>query len=233
MFDKTTWMALASMLGCTAIAWTAEPPPSARDHLKHFSQHWREDDWQQKGRSSPGGYMRPLEDDGWQARMRALQGCVRHDGASIAILLDRLRSGDAPERILAAQTLGYLGPDVPAAPLVAALKSDTDPAVRLYLVDTLGMLGKGAEVDWDAFLKDESNRDVKRHVGYVRERNERTLDTSVVRELTQWDSSRINTATVGRRAPDFTLSSVQGETVRLSDFRGKKAVVLVFIYGDT
>ena len=233
MFDKMAWSVLTLMLGCTSIAWAAEPPASPRDWLNQFSEQWREDDWQQKGRSSAGGYMRPLEDDGWQARMRAMQGCVRHEGASIAVLLDKLRTGDAPARILAAQTLGYLGPDVPAEPLIAALKSENDPAVRLYLVDTVGMLGKGAEVDWNAFLKDESNRDVKRHVGYVRERNERTLDASVVRELTQWDSSRINTATVGRPAPDFTLSSVQGETVRLSDFRGKKAVVLVFIYGDT
>lgn len=232
MFDKTPWIALALMMGCATISWAAEPPPAPRDWLNHLSQHWREDDWQQKRRFSPG-YMRPLEDDGWQVRMREMQGCVRHDETSVAVLLDKLRTGDAPERIFAAQTLGYLGPDVPAEPLIAALKSDTDPAVRLYLVDTLGMLGKGAEVDWNEFLKGESNRDVKRHVGYVRERNEKPLDARVVEKLTQWDSRQINTATVGRLAPDFALSTVDGETVRLSDFRGKKAVVLVFIYGDT
>jgi len=221
------------ILVCAAVSWAAEPPSAPGDWLNHFSQHWREADWQQKGRFSPGGYMRPLEDDGWQARMRAIQGCVRHGGTSVAVLLDKLRAGDAPERILAAQTLGYLGPDVPAEPLAGALKSETDPAVRLYLVDTLGMLGKNAEVDWAEFLKRESNRDVKRHVGYVRERSDKPLDASVVEKLTRWDSRKISTATVGRPAPDFVLSSVQGETVRLSDFRDKKAVVLVFIYGDT
>lgn len=41
-------------------------------------------------------------------------------------------------------------------------------------------------------------------------------------------SSRTGPA-VGDRAPDFTLSSPDGkETIRLSDFRGKKPVVLVF-----
>ena len=33
---------------------------------------------------------------------------------------------------------------------------------------------------------------------------------------------------VGQRAPDFALLSDKWETVKLSDFRGKKSVVLVF-----
>jgi cytochrome oxidase Cu insertion factor (SCO1/SenC/PrrC family) len=33
---------------------------------------------------------------------------------------------------------------------------------------------------------------------------------------------------VGDPAPDFTLSNTKGEKVRLSDFRGKKNVVLAF-----
>ncbi|MFM1784365.1 MAG: hypothetical protein RLZZ579_642, partial [Actinomycetota bacterium] len=36
------------------------------------------------------------------------------------------------------------------------------------------------------------------------------------------------TAEVGELAPDFELSNQHGETVKLSDFRGKRAVVLVF-----
>jgi peroxiredoxin (alkyl hydroperoxide reductase subunit C) len=33
---------------------------------------------------------------------------------------------------------------------------------------------------------------------------------------------------VGQFAPDFTLPSHDGRTIRLSDYRGKKNVVLVF-----
>jgi thioredoxin-dependent peroxiredoxin len=33
---------------------------------------------------------------------------------------------------------------------------------------------------------------------------------------------------VGDRAPDFALADQNGSTVRLGDFRGKKAVVLAF-----
>jgi len=233
MFDKSSWIVLASIVLSATISWGAEPQPAPREWLNRFSQHWRDDDWQNKRRFSRAGYMRPLDDEGWKARMLAMQGCVQHGGASVAVLLDGLRSGDAPERIFAAQTLGFLGPDVPTEPLVVALQADADPAVRLYLVDTLGMLGKGAEVNWAEFLESESNRDVKRHVGYLRERNGKPLDARAVEKLTKWDSRQIDTARIGRAAPDFTLMSLQGDKVRLSDFRGKKAVVLVFIYGDT
>jgi peroxiredoxin len=36
---------------------------------------------------------------------------------------------------------------------------------------------------------------------------------------------------VGQAAPDFALTDVQGRTVRLSDYRGRKNAVLVFTRG--
>ena len=37
---------------------------------------------------------------------------------------------------------------------------------------------------------------------------------------------------VGKDAPDFSITDVSGDEVRLSDFKGKKNVVLVF-YADS
>ncbi len=37
--------------------------------------------------------------------------------------------------------------------------------------------------------------------------------------------------TPGEPAPDFELTDTQGNTVRLSSFRGKKPVVLAFLRG--
>lgn len=36
---------------------------------------------------------------------------------------------------------------------------------------------------------------------------------------------------IGDRAPDFTLEEINGRPISLSDFRGKKHVVLVFYRG--
>ena len=41
----------------------------------------------------------------------------------------------------------------------------------------------------------------------------------------------LNRITVGQAAPDFTLQAADGKPVTLSDFRGKKNVVLVFYRG--
>ena len=35
----------------------------------------------------------------------------------------------------------------------------------------------------------------------------------------------------GQEAPDFALSDLDGNQIRLSDFRGKKIVVLAFLRG--
>jgi peroxiredoxin len=40
-------------------------------------------------------------------------------------------------------------------------------------------------------------------------------------------------AAIGQTAPDFELTDVQGNTVRLSDYRDKKHVLLVFTRGFT
>lgn len=47
-------------------------------------------------------------------------------------------------------------------------------------------------------------------------------------DLAPTDLERIQ---AGQRAPDFSLESAEGKTVTLSDFRGKKNVVLVFYRG--
>jgi peroxiredoxin len=42
----------------------------------------------------------------------------------------------------------------------------------------------------------------------------------------------MDTAMVGKPAPDFSLADASGETYRLSQFRGNKAVVVTFIIQD-
>lgn len=39
----------------------------------------------------------------------------------------------------------------------------------------------------------------------------------------------VTKAKIGEMAPDFTLPSTTGKDIRLSDFRGKKNVVLAFV----
>ncbi len=216
-----------------AAAWAGLAPQAAHSRspeqwIEYFSEHWRDDGW-----GSPP-YMRTANDNGWQVRMRALQGLVAAGGPAVKPLLRVLEQGDPNQRMLAAQALGYLAPHVPSQPLLSAVRNDPDAAVRLYAVDALARQGRDDIATPLAELeKSETNRDVKKHIAYALDREGVRIDSQVVDDLRNWDADRIDSAQLGKAAPDFRLPSLTGETVRLSDFRGKKPVVLVFIYGDT
>jgi len=213
----------------------AEPVDTAhREEFAKFTQAWDDALWLPKEGRGPAGYMRPLDDAGWKARMIALHALVSAGVEAAPTVRDRLLHGSDPERILAAQASGYLGDASLAADLTKSAQEDPVAAVRLYAVDSLGMLGVSVDDEkLTAWQKAESNRDVFQHLGYLGKRSGAALDQSAVQRLREWDPSAMNRAIVGEAAPDFSLPALNGESVRLSDYRGKSAVVLVFIYGDT
>jgi cytochrome oxidase Cu insertion factor (SCO1/SenC/PrrC family) len=51
------------------------------------------------------------------------------------------------------------------------------------------------------------------------------------KDPTSGSATELERIKVGQAAPDFALENVEGQAVNLSDFRGKKAVVLVFYRG--
>jgi AhpC/TSA family len=51
--------------------------------------------------------------------------------------------------------------------------------------------------------------------------------------IAEYDLAEMDTARVGKPAPDFALPDAGGESYRLSQFRGKKVVVLTFVVADT
>jgi hypothetical protein len=213
----------------------AEPVDTAlREEFAKFTQAWDEAAWLPKEGRVPAGYMRPLDDAGWKARMICLHALVSAGVEAAPTVRDRLLNGSDPERILAAQASGYLGDPTLAADLTKSVQEDPVAAVRLYAVDSLGMLGVPVSAeDLTAWEDAERNRDVRQHLAYLRKRDGAVLHQQVVQRLREWNSSVTNSPKVGEAAPDFSLPALDGEHVRLSDYRGKSAVVLVFIYGDT
>ncbi len=208
------------------------PQVSPQKLLTDFEVGWDQAAWEKNFRTVSGGFMRPLSDSGWQLRMKTLQRLVQHGDDSIPVLVQALDSKTFAVQVLAAQTLGFLGDSVPKERLLNKLKSTADPAVRLYCADSLGMLGVKAD-ELRPILESEKHRDVKKHLNYAIERDGQPLSKDVVQRLIAWDSRTMATAAVGQAAPDFELDSINGGKVRLGDYRGKSAVVLVFLYGDT
>ena len=204
---------------------------SAEDLLAEFSKDWDDSKWVSDFRGS--NHIWKMGDRGWKLRAGTLQRLVAGGAASIPALEKSLISGDTPTRIVAAQAISYLAPLADIDKLTEIFKNDTEPAVRLYIADAIGMSGKGKDVDWDALAKNEQNRDVKMHINYAKSRGSSGVEKSVTASLANMPEEEIDSAKVGQPAPEFTLNSVDGTEFSLSQFKGKQPVVLIFIYGDT
>lgn len=204
---------------------------SAAVWLGEFSSQWDESAWTGGRRA----YIRPVDDDDWQFRMLALRGLSKLGPNAGDELLKTIKTGEAPSRILAAQALGYLGSPASVPQLLNLFENESNPSVRLYLVDAIGMMGKGAEVSnaLQDLRKGESNGDVRKHIGYALERGADEVESDVLQTLRDFDVESIASAQLGKPAPDFRLKTTNGGEIQLSQFRGKQPVVLVFIYGDT
>lgn len=225
----------AAALTITCAAEAAEPRRSPAEWLAHFGRQWDEAAWAPKPPARPAAYLRPLDDDGWKDRWRARQALIAAGPDSVDALVQALHAPGAPTRILAAESLGYLGAESPRDALLDAARQDADAAVRLNAIDSLGMSGQAGNLaaELEKLAKAEKNRDIKLHLGYALDRKGERLSPDAVSKLVKWDADQIDSAKLNEPAPDFELASLTGETVRLSQFRGQKAVVLVFIYGDT
>ena len=210
---------------------SSEQQADAEQLLADFSKGYDDSKWEKDFRGS--NHIRATGDPGWKLRAETLKQLVAGGEASIPALEKSLASGDVPTRILAAQAISYLAPMASIEKLTEVFKNDTEPAVRLYLVDAIGMSGKGKDVDWDTLTKNEKNRDVLKHINYAKSRGSEGVEKSVIASLAEMPDAKIDSAKVGQPAPEFTLNSVDGEKVSLSQFKGKQPVVLVFIYGDT
>jgi hypothetical protein len=201
----------------------ADPPTDPAEVVRTFEKAW----------AAPKGYMRPLDDAGWKARMTAFRKLAEAGDKAIPALADALTKGEPETRIFAAQALGLMA-DPAAKPTLEAALKDKTPAVRLYALDALSMFGKLTPTDELKAMKEKDpNRDVQSHVGFALNRDDKPDPTALRELLAGYDLAKMNTAIVGKAAPEFELTDATGKTYKLADFKGKKAVVLVFVYGDT
>lgn len=214
---------LAALLAAQATA--GEPSQQTSDVLADFQRAWKP----LTGRE----YMRPLDDAGWKARLVALQKLAHAGEKAVPVLTDALKKGDDESRVFAAQALALL-PDTHAKAALAQALKDKQPAARLYALDALSMFGKLPDKEpYQTLRQKDANRDVRSHATFAIERDDKPQPEAIRQTLRDYDLKKMATAKLGEKAPDFKLTTATAKEVRLSDFRGKKPVVLVFVYGDT
>jgi peroxiredoxin len=207
--------------------WTFPPPVGHKTDnpiLLGFQRDW----------GKPGGDDRAIAPGAWKARMTALCALAKLGPAAIPVLRDALDDADDEVRDLAAQASGYFGDRSLLDRLDKTIREDPSATVRIYATIARGAIAGDLPVTLA--------QDIRRHDPHfmVRARLDLTLargtpgNEIATRDLlAHYDLAQMDTARIGGTAPDFELTDLNGTPCRLADFRGKKSVVLVFVYGVT
>jgi hypothetical protein len=172
-------------------------------------------------------------DPGWKVRMQALVRLARAGRATARVLTEALHKGSPTTRELAAQALVLVADPGSRAGLERAL-ADPKPGVRLYAIQALSMFGKLPRTErHEQILRDDpSEFGVRPMMAAALARDDQPNPGQLRKALAGYDLRGLDSARLGELAPDFALTDSNGKEYRLSQFRGKKALVLRFILFD-
>lgn len=170
----------------------------------------------------------------WKARMTALCELARLGEELQPLLLKGLEDQDPEIRLLAAQAMGYFSDPSQADRLQKVMREDPEGTVRVQAALSRVMIGGPISED---LVREVTRLDPVKMVGSRLElaitREAEPRGDTIRKALASYDLTTMDTARLGQLAPDFELTDQAGQTHRLSDYRGKKSVVLVFVYGVT
>ncbi len=196
-------------------------PPSKDPVIEDFRRAW-----------TPINTAGDVGPDAWKSRMTALHEFARLGTGSIPSLVEGLHDPDPQVRALCAQGLGYVGDETSSSLLDRAIREDPDLIVRVYAAIARSMIGGMARGPvYEDLIRREPNQLVKMRLDLALRRGPAPRPNALRDDLAHFDLARMGTARLGEMAPDFDLTDLDGRHVRLSDFRGKKDVAVVFLYG--
>lgn len=176
-----------------------------------------------------------LHDTDWRIRLLAVRDLVRLGSDASRFLIEALRDDNPHVRQVAAMVLGITRRTNAVSALETVLQKDSDSVVRSQAAIALGQI---ADKDSLEVLRrvqtEDTSRDVQHQAELAAYAVEQGLgDTpelaAAYRDL---DETRFSKTQVGQQAIDFELPDTEGKLWRLSDFHGKKPVVLIWIFAD-
>lgn len=176
-----------------------------------------------------------LADTDWKVRTLAVRDMVRAGKAAEADIIAALSDANVHVRHLATMALGIQRSEAAAPQLEKLLREDAEVTVRSQAAVALGQIaGKSSLPALKAALRQEKNGDVLHQTAmaiHAIETNQ-PATPELAKAFASLDESTFGIAKVGEAAPDFILPDTTGESWRLSDFRGKQNVLLVWIFAD-
>jgi hypothetical protein len=167
----------------------------------------------------------------WKTEMECQVALAMAGPSTVPVLLDELKNGSPESRAFAADALGFLG-DASALPGLAQAVDDKEHLVRARAMRSLGRLGRlEAMPKYRQIADKDKSYGIRFEMTFALTRDDKPDPGAIRKALSKYDLTRMDSAHQNKAAPDFELADTTGKTWRLSDFRGKKSVVLVFLIG--
>jgi len=176
-----------------------------------------------------------LNDPDWLVRTLAVRDLVRAGLPAESSLVSALTHSNAHVRHVAAMTLGILRATNTVPPLETALATDADDLVRSQAAVALSQIGRASSVAaLRAALKEDKSKDVQHQAELAIHAIEHghTATPELAAAYRALDEAKFGRAKVGQLAPDFQLPDTDGRVWKLSEFRDKRPVVLIWIFAD-
>lgn len=226
-------MLLAVICSLASSATWADPPlrendgATARSLLDRFAAI----DWNVRASMSK----QPTQDDAaWKTRLEVESKLVALGPDAVPILIQALTNSNRHVRALASAVLGERGEKSAVESLRSIVSGDKDATARLYAAEALGRIGTKTVRDT---LEKARSSDENTNVRYAAEQALIHLNSegagNLLRNMAStFNPDRMALAKVDSPAPDLALENEEGQNIRLSEFRGRKPVLVLFQLAD-
>jgi len=176
-----------------------------------------------------------LNDQAWRVRTRVVRDLIRMGPKIGPELIGFLKDDNRHVRDVSSMVLGILNVEEAGEGLQRLAVGDPAPVVRVEAIEALSKIGgKGVKEFIEARKVKDPHRDVRNRCVVALGRLERgmTVSHDLAKAYASLAESDFRRAKVGQSAPDFILKDTTGKSWKLSDFKGKNPVALIWIFAE-
>ncbi|MCF6311055.1 MAG: redoxin domain-containing protein [Verrucomicrobiales bacterium] len=233
--SSTYLLVLTLSLLLSSIA-SAQASPSIADTISKISQHdFHDAKSMTHDRQLKKSGIADLDDQDWKVRTLALRDFVKAGDTGIPDLITALAHQDPQVRYLAAAALGIQASQKAIPALEETLQSAKESIVRSQAAISLGLIGsKQALPDLTKALNSDASRDVihQCELSIYQIQTGQKASPALREAYASLDESTFETLQLNQAAPDFSLLDSEGKPWKLSDYKGKKTVLLIWVFAD-